>query len=120
MEVTATDQTMAVFEGRKPKDRARDMQGEFMRLLAAEMRYQDPLSPLENKDIVSQVAQVSTLESMEGIRKLFAASLVGRTVSAVKNGVKVEGVVWGVKLRDGVGVLVGETEVSLEDIVGVR
>ncbi|MGE5484288.1 MAG: flagellar hook assembly protein FlgD [Ignavibacteriales bacterium] len=121
MEVSATDSTTTTtYSTGSSSSTAKSLQSEFMKILAAEMQYQDPLSPMENKDVVAQVAQMTTLESIEGIKKIFAASLVGRTVSAVSNGVEVEGVVWGVRLSDGVGVLIGETEVALDDIIGVR
>lgn len=120
MEVTAASNRTADYAGEPAKQTAKDLQSEFMKILAAAMQYQDPMSPMENKDIVAQLAQMTTLESIEGIRKIFAASLVGKTVTAVNEGAEVQGLVWGVKLRDGVRVLVGEREIGLDDIIDVR
>ena len=66
----------------------------FMKLLVAQLRHQDPMSPVENTELVSQLAAVSGVEHLEGIRQLladrvadarlsdaaFAGGLVGRKV----------------------------------------
>ncbi|MCR4398812.1 MAG: flagellar hook assembly protein FlgD [Firmicutes bacterium] len=110
---------------------SRDLQDQFLKLLVAELKCQDPMSPLQDKEFLSQVAQISTLDSItqlkssfdawaEGEKKLLAASLVGKTVRAITGSVEIEGLVWGVRLRDGVNILVGDAEFGLEDVVEVR
>lgn len=57
---------------------------DFLQLLVAQMKFQDPLEPTENTEWVSQYAQfsqVEELQNMAGSMELSrASSLVGRTV----------------------------------------
>ncbi len=39
-------------------------QEDFLKIFVAQMRYQDPLSPTNDKEFMSQMAQFSTLEQM--------------------------------------------------------
>ncbi|MCY4472790.1 MAG: hypothetical protein OXC07_08275 [Kistimonas sp.] len=66
----------------------------FMKLLVAQLRHQDPLNPVENTELVSQLAAVSSVEHLAGIREMmdkraddhrlsgvaFAGSLVNKKV----------------------------------------
>jgi flagellar basal-body rod modification protein FlgD len=68
----------------------------FLKLLVAQMRNQDPLNPLDNAQVTSQMAQISTVEGIaklnatlatlrsgfEATQGLQAASMVGRHVLA--------------------------------------
>lgn len=57
---------------------------DFLQLLVAQMKYQDPLEPTDNTEWVSQYAQFSELESMQAVSNsmdlMRASSLVGQTV----------------------------------------
>lgn len=57
----------------------------FLKLLVAEMQYQDPMEPKDNSEYVkelSQFTQVETLNSMQDeVEKLSANTLVGKYVS---------------------------------------
>ena len=71
---------------------------EFLHLLTVQLRYQDPLNPMENTDFIAQMAQFSSLEQLQNMnqsldrslgsgqqlqgafRNNLATSLVGRTV----------------------------------------
>ncbi|NWG76269.1 MAG: flagellar hook assembly protein FlgD, partial [Rubrivivax sp.] len=71
-----------------------DAQDRFLKLLVAQMKNQDPLNPLDNAQVTSQMAQIQTVSGIErlngGVERLagqFAqlqalqgASLVGRDV----------------------------------------
>lgn len=79
----------------KPKTAAPDNgQDRFLRLLITQLKNQDPLSPLDNAQLTSQLAQISTVQGIEKLnatlgglsgsfdagQSLQAASLVGRQV----------------------------------------
>lgn len=44
-------------------------QDAFLKLLTTQMQYQDPLNPMSNEEFVSQLAQFSSLEQLQGIGK---------------------------------------------------
>ena len=71
-----------------------DLQGSFLTLLVAQLKNQDPTNPLQNNELTSQLAQISTLSGIEklnttlgsisgqinGGQSLQAGALVGRGV----------------------------------------
>ncbi|HRQ58842.1 MAG TPA: flagellar hook assembly protein FlgD [Azoarcus taiwanensis] len=71
-----------------------DAQTRFLTLLTTQLRNQDPMNPLENAEVTSQLAQMSTVDGIERLNKMFqkfldaqeaaetmnAAALVGRGV----------------------------------------
>ena len=71
-----------------------DMNSRFLTLLTTQLRNQDPLNPMENAEVTSQLAQMSTVDGIERLNKMFqsfvdnqsasdsmqAAALVGRGV----------------------------------------
>lgn len=64
---------------------------QFLQMLVAEMKYQDPLEPTSNTEWVSQYATFSELEQMQNMAESAEASrandLIGKTViMKVKNG----------------------------------
>jgi flagellar basal-body rod modification protein FlgD len=71
---------------------ASDIQMDYMKLLVAELQYQDPLEPLDNNEMASQLAQFSELEQLESmnssftkvltsVERAYASSLIGKEVS---------------------------------------
>ncbi len=48
---------------------AADQQDRFMRLLVAQMRNQDPLNPMENAEVTTQIAQINTVAGVEKLNK---------------------------------------------------
>lgn len=59
---------------------------DFLKLLVAQLQYQDPLEPTKDSDFVAQLAQFSSLEQMENMSKSMAMmqayDLVGKYVVA--------------------------------------
>lgn len=45
----------------------------FLKLLITELRHQDPMSPMQDKDFIAQLAQFSSLEQMEQMSQGFEA-----------------------------------------------
>lgn len=48
---------------------------EFLNLLATQLRYQDPLSPVDQESFISQLSQFSTLEAVEKLNVSFESVL---------------------------------------------
>ena len=110
------------------KPGAADLSDRFLKLLVTQMKNQDPLNPLDNAQVTSQLAQISTvsgidklnatLQSLTASQSLDTAAMIGRGVLApgsqldLKNGVAVG----GVDLPQAVDKLV----VSIKDSSGVE
>ena len=68
-------------------DSAAGTEDRFLRLLVAQMRNQDPLNPLDNAQVTSQLAQINTVRGIEELNasmsKMAAASSAVSPLSAV-------------------------------------
>jgi len=71
---------------------------EFMQLLVAQLQAQDPLNPMDSSEFISQLAQFSSLEQLQGINDKLddltpnisgAANIIGREIEALGNQVMV-------------------------------
>ncbi|WP_432546533.1 flagellar hook capping FlgD N-terminal domain-containing protein [Kineococcus sp. SYSU DK004] len=76
----------------KASGSTKDNKDTFMKLLVAQLRYQDPSKPVDSTAFIAQTAQFSSLETMEAMNKnnvemlgaqlkLQASTLVGQTVT---------------------------------------
>jgi len=133
--VTATS-SARVYDPRKetpPQESSRTELGKdaFLKLLLTELRYQDAFKPVDDKEMIAQMAQFSTLEqmqnlslAMEGLAKMQhatqAAALIGKKVTAMVDDEVITGIVSGVKFKDGVAYLVVEgKEVLVTDVTEI-
>lgn len=106
---------------------------EFLQLLVAQLRSQDPLKPMEDKEFITQLAQFTTLETMQSLDKRLealtqaqllaqAATLLGRDIEATtSDGTTLSGTVSEVRMANGTPQLVvGEHTVPLSQVTRVR
>jgi flagellar basal-body rod modification protein FlgD len=68
-------------------DTADGTEDRFLKLLVAQMRNQDPLNPMDNAQVTSQLAQISTVRGIESLNKsmndFVAANAQGTALSSV-------------------------------------
>ncbi|MHB1186628.1 flagellar hook assembly protein FlgD [Thiobacillus sp.] len=70
------------------KSGVEDTQNRFLHLLVAQMKNQDPLNPLDNAQVTSQMAQLSTVQGIENMKasmEALAASLGTNQMSQAAN-----------------------------------
>ncbi len=97
-------QTSAAF-AQSPEKKNQMGQQQFLQLLVAQMRHQDPINPLDGAEFAAQLAQFNSVEQLinvnSGIQRLqmsqdmmsagltnsLAASLTGKNVKAISNSV---------------------------------
>ncbi len=71
---------------------AGDLQMDYMKLLVTQLQNQNPLEPLDNKDMSAQLAQFSQLQQtenlntsfskvLESVQRSYASALIGKEVS---------------------------------------
>jgi flagellar basal-body rod modification protein FlgD len=80
------------------KSAVEETQNRFLNLLVAQMKNQDPLNPLDNAQVTSQMAQLSTVQGIENMNasmEALAASLgthqMSQAASLIGHGVLVPG-----------------------------
>ena len=108
-------------------------QDAFLKLLVAQLKYQDPMDPVKGAEFVAQTAQFSSVEKLEEMSRLStdlllsqrlsqASGLVGRTVSYTgADGTEQTGVVGTARLDPAGPVLrVGNDDVPLASVTAVR
>ena len=104
-------------------------QDAFLHLLVTELKYQDPLDPLKDRDFIAQMAQFSTLEQIQKLSKVGelqqVTSMLSRPVIAEvhSNGMMemVYGRVTGIRTFNGRNLLMLDSgqEIDAQTVVSV-
>jgi len=116
----------------------------FLKLLTAEMKYQDPLDPMSNTESMAQLAQFSALQQesalnttmtsyvtkqedtntslLSGIATSQATNMIGKDIEASVDGSTVTGKVSGFTVTSDEGVVLtcGDKQVPLVDVYSVK
>jgi flagellar basal-body rod modification protein FlgD len=107
---------------------SKDDKDMFLKLLVAQMKYQDPSKPVDSSQFLAQTAQFTLVEKMDQLASAFASTqatsqlqsataMLGNTVTYTKNDVDKTGVVTGVTISGGIPTLVvGPDAVALSDV----
>ena len=97
---------------------------DFLQLLVTQLRYQDPLNPMEDKEFIAQMAQFNSLEEMQKLNKTMssqndfhelasASSMIGKRVAVDDGKTKFMGRLVEVRRVDGnLKAIVQETTVE--------
>jgi flagellar basal-body rod modification protein FlgD len=104
----------------------------FLSLLVAQLRAQDPSSPMDTNEMMAQTTQLASMEQLTSLTKMTeegfslqmrtaASALLGQTVSYVDaDGKTVSGVVTAVSFKSAVPtVKVGDLELPLDAVSGM-
>jgi flagellar basal-body rod modification protein FlgD len=106
--------------------RAAVQQEDFLRVLLAQLQFQDPLEPLDNNEFIAQFSQLTNLEqtqqSNEKLDNLLAlenanqaVNLIGKTVEAITNDSTLVGDVSAISFQNGSPVITIKT--STDDFI---
>ena len=114
-----------VVEGRKTSNELG--KDDFLKLLITQLQNQDPTSPMENTEFISQMAQFSSLEQMTNMSSSFAkmaefinsseaAATLGKTVELNIGDANVQGIVEGATRGENPQILVNGMYYSMDKI----
>lgn len=106
---------------------------DFLKLIVAELQNQDPLNPMDNTQMITQISQIrsitsndqlsSTLESVALSQNVaFASSMLGKTIAGTdSSGAAVSGVVDRIVLEAGLPTLyVGNQRVNPSNVAEIQ
>ena len=114
----------AVSEQEAKKKNTISVEG-FLELMVAQLKNQDFNNPVDDTQYMAQMAQFASLQAMQDMsgftQSTYAIALVGKQVSAQKDGTLIEKVVTGIQ-RDNKTFMIqiGNQIVSIEQITGVH
>ena len=117
--------------GKAARSATTEAQDRFLKLLTTQLKNQDPLNPMDNAQMTSQLAQISTVDGIEKLNAtlqkllsssvdaeaLQAAALVGHRVMVAGGGLQLAeaGAVGGVEL----GATADQVTVTIKDANGI-
>jgi flagellar basal-body rod modification protein FlgD len=91
---------------------------DFLRLLTVQLQHQDPLTPMENQELIAQLAQFSSLEQLENINANLEASMdLNLILTQVLNNTAAAGLIGKTVVASGGEVNLGssgEAEINFE------
>ncbi|HUT02235.1 MAG TPA: flagellar hook capping FlgD N-terminal domain-containing protein [Phycisphaerae bacterium] len=107
---------------------------DYMKLLVTQLQNQNPLEPMDNNEMASQLAQLSSLDQLENMNRTFqevlasqqrlqATALIGKQVAYLPEGATdvVTGRVEAVSVLDtGVRLTVGDSTIDLNAVQSIR
>ena len=108
---------------------------DFMTLLLAQLKNQDPLNPMDSSQMMGQIAQLNSLNALLAMQKsidsmnqtqtnVYASNLIGKTITAIPDKSDPTNVIFGMvtsmTIDDGQTLLqVGNQDVEISSIVEV-
>jgi len=116
-------------ESKSKNDMDKDL---FLKLLVAQLKYQDPTKPADTTQFLAQTAQFTMVEKLEDLSKqqtemvtaqlmASATNLIGRTVTYTDaGGAEHTGVVASTTIGSSPTLKVGNTDVALSSVKEVR
>jgi len=105
---------------------------EFLNLLVTQLKNQDPLNPTDQKEMLAQLAQFSSLEQMQNLNQTLtagsqfsqmaqSAALIGKTVTAGSADSPITGTVTSVAVQNGKATLhIGGDDVDASTVSQIR
>src|SRR6188508_2374634 len=57
----------------------------FLKLMITELQQQDPLNPLDNKDMLNQIAQIRAVGASDKLTKTLDSVLLGQNIASATN-----------------------------------
>lgn len=107
---------------------------DFLKILVTQIRHQDPLQPLQDKEFIGQMTQFSTLEQIVNLNQSFQnfansqgglstyATSIGKEITWLEDGtVSKTGTVTGVATKEGkIHYMVDGKEVPVELVDSIR
>ncbi len=114
----------AVSEQEAKKKNTISVEG-FLELMVAQLKNQDFNNPVDDTQYMAQMAQFASLQAMQDMsgftQSTYAIALVGKYVSAQKDGTLIEGVVTSIQRNNKTFMIqIGNQSVSIEQITGVH
>jgi flagellar basal-body rod modification protein FlgD len=124
---------MAVDATSSATNSAASIQMDYMKLLVTQMKNQNPLEPMSNTEMASQMAQFTQLQQLETMNTSFsqvlkdtklnyANSLIGKSIAFEDtSGQLAAGTVERVTLQDSdVYLKVGTNEINVNDVLAIQ
>jgi flagellar basal-body rod modification protein FlgD len=127
-----TQKAISYYENPKSSSSSSEISDNFMTLMLAQLKNQNPMQPADDSQLLSQMAELNSLTTLQAISKQmselatasqssYGASLIGKNiVSTDANGNTTQGVVTSMEYSGGTYTLsIGDSSVDLSTITKV-